>query len=131
MARNSPLIKQMTAKRVTKPSFKPTDDERKLVEQMCAVGIPQESICLVVRNGIDDKTLRKHFRRELDTAKIKANAKIGGTLFNKAVNGDTTAAIFWAKTQMGWKETNTTEHTGKEGGPIVMWGGRIGKDLPG
>ena len=101
-----------TPKRVTKPTFKPTDDERRLVEQMCAVGIPQESICLVVRDGIDDKTLRKHFRRELDTAKIKANAKIGGTLFNKAVNGDTTAAIFWAKTQMGWKETNVSEHTG-------------------
>ena len=101
-----------TPKRITKPTFKPTDDERKLVEQMCAVGIPQESICLVVRDGIDDKTLRKHFRRELDTAKIKANAKIGGTLFNKAVNGDTTAAIFWAKTQMGWKETNINEHTG-------------------
>ena len=101
-----------TPKRITKPTFKPTDDERKLVEQMCAVGIPQESICLVVRDGIDDKTLRKHFRRELDTAKIKANAKIGGTLFNRAVNGDTTAAIFWAKTQMGWKETNINEHTG-------------------
>jgi hypothetical protein len=97
------------AKRVTKPSFKPTDDERKLVEQMCAVGIPHEGIASVVRDGIDDKTLRKHFRRELDTAKTKANAKIGGTLFNKAVNGDTTAAIFWAKTQMGWKETSVIE----------------------
>ena len=102
----------MLNKKITKPAFKPTDDERRLVEQMCAVGIPQESICLVVRDGIDDKTLRKHFRRELDTAKIKANAKIGGTLFNRAVNGDTTAAIFWAKTQMGWKETNINEHTG-------------------
>ena len=86
-------------------TFKPTDEERKLVEQMCAVGIPQESICLVVRDGIDDKTLRKHFRRELDTSKIKANAKVGGALFNKAMAGDTSAAIFWAKTQMGWKET--------------------------
>ena len=94
----------MPPKKITKPSFKPTDEERKLVEQMCAVGIPQESICLVVRDGIDDKTLRKHFRRELDTSKIKANAKVGGALFNKAMAGDTSAAIFWAKTQMGWKE---------------------------
>jgi len=89
----------------TKPSFKPTDDERKLVEQMSAVGIPHESIALVLRDGIDDKTLRKHFRRELDTAKIKANAKIGGGLFNKAMAGDTASLIFWAKTQMGWSET--------------------------
>jgi hypothetical protein len=102
--------------------FEPTDDERNLVEQMTAVGIPQESIALVIRDGIDDKTLRKHFRRELDTAKIKANAKIGGTLFNKAMGGDTTAAIFWAKTQMGWKETSAHEFTGKDGGPIILWG---------
>ena len=102
----------MPPKRVTKPSFKPTDEERQLVEQMTAVGIPQESVCLMVRDGIDDKTLRKHFRRELDTAKIKANAKIGGSLFNKAIGGDTTAAIFWAKTQMGWKEQTDVNHTG-------------------
>jgi hypothetical protein len=102
----------MPPKKVTKPTFKPTDEERKLVEQMSAVGIPQSNIAMVLRDGIDDKTLRKHFRKELDTAATKANAKIGGTLFNKAVNGDTSAAIFWAKTRMGWKETSVQEHQG-------------------
>jgi len=109
----------MSPKKKTRPSFKPTDDERKLVEQMSAVGIPQESISLVIRDGIDSKTLRKHFRRELDTAAIKANAKIGGTLFNKAINGDTAAAIWWSKTRMGWKETTVNERTGKDGGAII------------
>jgi hypothetical protein len=102
----------MPPKKVTKPTFKPTDEERKLVEQMSAVGIPQSNIAMIIRDGIDDKTLRKHFRKELDTAATKANAKIGGTLFNKAVNGDTSAAIFWAKTRMGWKETSVQEHQG-------------------
>jgi hypothetical protein len=91
------------------PAFKATEDERKLVEQMSAVGIPQESICLVIRDGIDDKTLRKHFRVELDTAAVKANAKVGGKLFNKIMDGDTTAAIWWTKTRMGWKETSVVE----------------------
>ena len=95
----------MTAKRITKPSFKPTDDERNLVEQMTACGIPQESQCLVIRDGIDDKTLRKHFRRELDTAATKANTKVAGTLFSKAMGGDTAAMIWWSKTRMGWTWT--------------------------
>jgi hypothetical protein len=35
------------------------------------VGIPHEGIALCIGdNGIDDKTLRKHFPRELATSKI-------------------------------------------------------------
>ena len=96
-----------------RPPFKPTDEERKHVGQMVAVGIPQEQIAMVIRDGIDADTLAKHFKKEIRESKILANAKVGGTLFNKVMNGDTSAAIFWAKTQMGWKETNVQEHTGK------------------
>ena len=102
----------MPRKKAGQPAFKPTDDERKLVEQMTACGIPQESQCLVIRNGIDDKTLRKHFRNELDTAPTKATAKGAGTLFNKAMGGDTTALIWWTKTRMKWSEKQEVEHTG-------------------
>ena len=102
----------MPRKKAGHPAFKPTDDERKLVEQMTACGIPQESQCLVIRDGIDDKTLRKHFRRELDTAATKANAKVAGTLFNKAMGGDTTAIIWGTKTRMKWSERQEVEHTG-------------------
>jgi len=102
----------MPRKKAGQPAFKPTDDERKLVEQMTACGIPQESQCLVIRDGIDDKTLRKHFRRELDTAATKANTKVAGTLFNKAMGGDTAAMIWWSKTRMKWSEKQEVEHTG-------------------
>ena len=91
-----------------------------MVEQMAAVGIPQEGIARVV--GVDTKTLSKHFDRELSTAAIKANAKIGGTLYNKAVNGDTAAAIWWSKARMRWSEKREHEHSGPDGGPIVLWG---------
>jgi len=109
----------MTTKKRGQPAFKPTDDERKLVEQMSAVGIPQEDISQVVRDGIDAKTLREHFRMELDTGGIRANAKIGSMLFNKAMAGDTTAAIWWSKARMGWKESTVHELTGKDGKPII------------
>ena len=96
-----------------RPPFDPTEDEKMTVGMMCAVGIPHEGIALCIGdNGIDDKTMRKHFAEELKTAKIKANAKIGGSIFNAAIGGNMTAASLWAKTQMGWKEKSEIEHSG-------------------
>ena len=115
------MAAKKTGRKVGRPAFKPTDAERKLVEQMCAVGIPHEQIAMVIRGGIDADTLKKHFKDELREAKIKANAKIGGTLFNKAISGDTAAAIFWAKTQMGWSEKQLLEHSGEVQGLAIRY----------
>lgn len=82
----------------------PTDKSRKKVEQMAAVGVPQEDISKVI--GIDSKTLRKYYREELDTSLIKANAQVGGALFEKARKGDTSAMIWWEKTRAGKSDKN-------------------------
>lgn len=79
----------------------PTAETRDQVHSFAAVGIAQDDIARVL--GIDPKTLRKHYRDELDTAAIRANAAIGGALFNKAKRGDVTAQIWWTKVRMGWK----------------------------
>lgn len=107
-------------KRVTKPSHKPTDERKALVRQWSALGFQQERIARKL--DIDPKTLRKHYRDELDLGADDANAAIGASLFNKAKNGDTAAQIFWMKTRCGWSEKQVLEHTGEGGGPIVMWG---------
>lgn len=86
---------------------------------MCAVGIPHEGIALCIGDGITDKTLRKYFSTELKTAKVKANAKVGGSIFNSAISGNMVAAGLWAKTQMGWKETNVQEHNGEIAHTII------------
>jgi|TARA_R110000824_G_scaffold98817_1_gene235571 hypothetical protein len=112
----------MPPKKVTKPTFKPTDDERKLVEQMTAVGIPQESVCRIIRGGIDDKTLRKHFRDELDTALIKANAKVSGMLYNNCMSGKERSIEWWEKTRQGRKETSVHENTGEQI-HVIKWEG--------
>jgi hypothetical protein len=69
---------------------------------MSAYGIPEEDIARVV--GIDPKTLRKHYRDELDLGATKANAQVAGYLFSAAKNGNVTAQIFWLKTRACWKE---------------------------
>jgi hypothetical protein len=100
--------------------FQPTDSERKQVEALSGYGLPMEQIAVLVRDGIDADTLRKHFSQELISGKAKANGQVGKTLFQKVMAGDTTAAIWWTKTQMRWKEVQQHEHTGANGGPISL-----------
>lgn len=101
-----------------RPEFEPTAEQRAKVEGMAACGIPQAQMALVL--GIDDATLRKHFRHELDTAAPNANFAVGRTLFAKAVGGDVTAAIWWTKTRMGWKEKQEIAHTDAEGRSLAV-----------
>ena len=42
------------------------------------------------------KTLRKHYRDELDTGQVKASAKVAESLFRKAV-GDGLQSVFCAR----------------------------------
>ena len=71
-----------------------------------------------MRDGIHVDTLRAHFSSELVSGKSKANAQVGKTLFQKVMAGDTTAAIWWSKTQMRWAETQKHELTGADGAPL-------------
>lgn len=93
-----------------RPPYEPDEKTRKYVESMSAAGITQEDIATVV--GISVDTLVKYYRDELDAALIKANAKVGQSLYMQAVGGPESrweqavpaAAIFWLKTKGRWKE---------------------------
>ena len=84
-------------------SHRPDPSQRRQVEALAAYGIPEADISGVV--GIDPKTLRKHYRDELNLGETKANAQVAGFLFNAAKNGNVTAQIFWLKTRAKWRET--------------------------
>ena len=83
----------------------PTEDIRKKVDAMAGYGVPQDLIARVL--NLSTPTLVKYYKEELETAHIRANTAVAQSLFRKAT-GDgpqsVTAAIFWAKTRMGWKE---------------------------
>jgi hypothetical protein len=101
---------------IPQEAHQPTDDTRRLVESSSGLGLPHESIAVLV--GIDDKTLRKYYRKELDVGKAKANGQIAKTLYSKAISGDTTSLIWWTKSQMRWSETVKQELTGADGEPL-------------
>jgi hypothetical protein len=85
-----------------RPPFKPTKDERGNVEMMAGFGVPHEQIASTIRGGIDAETLKKHFKQELIEGKAKASTQVGRSLFQKAIDGDTSAQIWWSKSQMKW-----------------------------
>jgi hypothetical protein len=85
---------------------------------MVSYGIPHEDIAKVI--GIDDKTLRKYYRSEIDTASAKANAQVAQRLYKKCMKDDTQSIIFWLKTRAKWAETIKNELTGKDGGELSM-----------
>ncbi len=102
-----------------RPEFQPTKEQRRYVEKLASCGVPQAQIAKVAQ--IDAKTLRKHFRDELDTAAIKANGAVAETAYKMAVGGERPAmTIFWLKCRAGWKETQVQEHTGRDGEPIRL-----------
>jgi len=98
----------MPRSKTGRPAHEPTEATRQTVQMHTMVGTPQEIVADVL--GIDAKTLRKWYRDELDLAKAKANASVCGTLYKKCLAGDTTAMIFWLKTQAQWKETTVNEN---------------------
>jgi hypothetical protein len=111
---------------MARPAHAPDAANRRQVEAMAGYGVPEIDIARVLR--IDPKTLRKHYRDELDGGHVKANAKVAENLFRKAT-GDgpqsVTAAIFWMKTRARWKETTVSEVTHDVGDPIKVLMARI------
>ena len=106
----------------------PTDKTRAEIIALRSYGVPIKEVAFYI--GIDDKTLYKYYRDELELSSTKANANVGKFLYQAASgqalkDGATysdcvRAAMFWAKTRMGWKETNVQEHTGANGGAIQV-----------
>ena len=106
---------------MARPSHRPDPQTRRQVEAMAGYGVAEADIAGVV--GVSPKTLRKHYRSELDHGHVKANAKVAENLFRKAT-GDgreaVIAAIFWLKTRAGWKETSVQELSASREGQVVF-----------
>lgn len=100
-----------------KPHHKPTSESRAQVEALAGYGVRQDEIAMYL--DIDPKTLRSHYREQLDKGVVKANVSVARSLHKQAVDGNVAAAIFWLKSRAGFREKQEVEVTGVAGGPVV------------
>ena len=117
------------------PKFEPTQDQRNQVKLMKAVGLPEDRICKTITNPRTGKpvapmTLARAFAAELESGATEFHAMVGNFILcailgKKPALGDAikseqvrmTAAIFYAKTKMGWKEV-VNEQANKDDKPF-------------
>lgn len=94
------------------PNFiphQPTEEQINLVKSLVKFGVKTSLIAGHLR--ISEPTLFKYYQEHMDDARVFAHAGIGQSLYNKAINGDTASAIWYSKTQMGWKEDKADDTT--------------------
>jgi hypothetical protein len=95
----------------------PNDKTKAEVAALISYGVPVKQVAAYI--GIDDKTLSKYYGELMDEAKAKAHAQVGRFLF-QAASGNLIekgasyadclrSAMFYAKTQMGFREVEREE----------------------
>ena len=100
---------------MARKSLQPTAEQRHLVKVMSCYGIRQEDITTEV--GLHSpKTLRKHFREELDRGRIGADIAVGKSLFKMATSGKLPAATIYFLNRQAARRARPTPVTG----PVVV-----------
>lgn len=99
----------MTTKKTGRPPYEPTDQHRNTVKIMSAGGIPADKIAQAI--GLSKQTLYRHYKKEIQTAALEANAAVVASLYKLATKGNVAAAIFWLKTRMKWSEHSSQEES--------------------
>jgi hypothetical protein len=86
-----------------------------VIEQLAAQGCTQEQISLALGMGAHFISHQKEKDEKLvlalESGTAKGIVKITGALFNKGVNGDLGAMIFYLKNKAGWKDRVDMEAT--------------------
>jgi AraC-like DNA-binding protein len=104
---------------MSRPRFAPSDQQRQLVKSLAAYGIGQEEIARKI--GVSSKTLRRHFREELDRGATDANAQVAQTIYKMATSGEFPAAsIFWLKCRAGWRQNGRVGREAQQTVPFVV-----------
>lgn len=110
-----------------RPRYQPADADRRMVETMASFRIPHDDIAKALSRPCDAKTLRLHFREELDRAEPQYKAGVAravnlhlfgrraeydeqGRLVREEIKPHVGMAMFQARVVLGQKEVVRVEH---------------------
>ena len=87
---------------VGRPRIQYDCDIAKEITAAAGHGLTQEDIA--EHYGMDPKTLRKLYSKELRDGQFLVKRAVAKKLFERCMAGDTACLIFYAKTRLGWRE---------------------------
>lgn len=103
---------------MAKPRTELTDKQAAQVEALAAylskqqiadyLGVSRPTFDAIIER---DDNVSLHYKK----GKAKAIANVAQGLVKQAIDGNMTAAIFYLKTQAGWKETQVVDNTSSDG----------------
>jgi hypothetical protein len=105
MSETTPVFPVIEKSKGGRPPHQPSDKDRQMVEALAGFAIPTAKIADVI--DIDQKTLLRHYERELRVGAAKVEAKLAGNLLRLAGGSDGTAlkAIMFAlNCRFGWSQ---------------------------
>lgn len=106
-----------------RPRIELTDEQVVEVEKLAAyLSLDQIADFLGIGASTLDRRLAddERVRKAYDRGRAKAIKEVAKGLLRQALEGNLNAQTFYLRTQAGWKETQRTEHTGADGGPVEL-----------
>jgi hypothetical protein len=99
------------------PAYVPNQADRATVQNLAALGATHAEICICLgTKGISEKTMRKHFKRELLTSLGEVKALAMSQVIAAMKRGEGWAVCFFLKCRGGWSETSSHRFVDKDGG---------------
>jgi hypothetical protein len=105
--------KEPSKRKVGRPPFVPTDEDRAVVKLLVACGMAQDRVCLRVRGNdghpICEATLKRHFAHELTVGKVEVETMVLTQFMAAIMRGERWAICKYMDQQMwrpesgGWR----------------------------
>ena len=88
------------------------------VATMSLAGFSAEQMAKTLKLSLE--TLNDHYHDEMTNGRTRMMTDVVSSLAQRAISGSDTAAIFLAKSRLGWSDRHQVELTGKDGGAIQL-----------